>query len=205
MNTNILHVDNFDPGFILESVLAEFPSPDDNDVSSYNSKMCQFIYYASDLLTLIHPRDFYTMGESKYPLFIRLDFVKSMVPLMRDFLYKNSLAKYIGEIITPPQMIHLATLPKHIMLIKLQKMLSKVSENSKELENVFICGCIFSLAIETCQSLKQFKKENTNFINEIQMAKTWFSKKLRKNILTQFTSFIKTKRVLKSSGPIDIS
>jgi hypothetical protein len=178
MNTEIIHVDNFDPTFILETLLSELSFP--------TKKTCKFIYYASDLLTLIHPEIFYT---SKYdnPLDIRLKFVKSMVPILKHFLYENPLAKYIGETITAPQMIQIAKLPKNAM----QEQLKIFLANEEELENVFICGCVLALAIETCQSLQIFKKENNEFVTEIQMAKTWFSKKLRKNILTQFTSFIK--------------
>jgi hypothetical protein len=177
MNTEIIHVDNFDPTFIMETLLSEL---------SPTKQTCKFVYYASDLLTLIHPQNFYTSNYDN-PLDIRLEFVKSMVPMMKHFLYKNPLAKYIGETITAPQMIQLANLPKNLIQEQLQFFLAF----NKELEHVFICGCVFALAIETSQSLQIFRKDNTEFVTEIQMAKTWFSKKLRKNILTQFTSFIK--------------
>ncbi len=184
MSTEMIHVDNFDPSFILQTLLREFKK------NNYTIKTCKFVYYASDLLTLIHPYHFYTM-EYDNPLDVRLDFLEIMIPIIKKVLNESPLARFIGEIISAPQMIQLAMLPKHIMLQKLQLLLLDKSINSIELEHVLIYGCVFALAIETIQSLQIFKKENVDLVTEIQMAKTWFSKKLRKNILKQFSSFIK--------------
>jgi hypothetical protein len=115
-----------------------------------------------------------------------------MIPVMtRFFNERPDVSSNIGEVLTVPELLRVGKLASSKFVAKLQTMLEAAGlEVSDFLLSMYVCACAFAVSLKYAQTLNRFAtRQDVEFVIEVQMAKAWFSRGLRKKMLESFKLF----------------
>lgn len=194
---DILHNQHFNPEFVMTTMLKHVK---DYKFDPYKEGLTNFVYDVSNVLTALRPVDFQTSTDA-HILQTRAHFIHSMIPQMKDLLNNNKQSHYVGKIGKLEDFIAWTKCSPNVIIINIDFMIKDAKlEWSLNLRHVFLAACAFATTIYytkysnlfmSYKETSQVDQEQERFVQEVQAAKTWYSKALRNKMLNTFASFVK--------------